>query len=77
MAYIEYKKEDYEDIGGEEERFRAVCKNGWLLPTPMAALILIAEGKKLRNGDPRLTEIIEGLIYIINTRYEEWKWTQK
>jgi hypothetical protein len=73
MREIEYKKEDYEDKGGEEERLEAVCKNGWLVPTPMSALFLISEGKKLRNGDTRLTEIIEKLIDIINERYEEWK----
>ena len=77
MADIEYEKDWYEDIGGEEERIQAVCKNGWLVPSPAAALFLILEGKKLKNGDPRLTEIIEELIDIINERYEEWKWTQK
>ena len=75
MADIEYEKDWYEDKGGEEERLRVVCENGWLVHVPMQALFLIAEGKKLKNGDPRLTEIIEKLIYIINERYEEW--TQK
>jgi len=74
MAYIEYKKDEYEDKGGEEARFRDVCENGWLKLPSSSAIFLILEGKKLRNGDPRLTEIIEKLIYIINKRYEEWKW---
>jgi len=77
MADIEYKKEDYVDKCGEEERFRDVCMNGWLVPPHMQAIFLILEGKKLKNRDLRLTEIIEKLIEIINMRYEARKWMQE
>ena len=74
MADIEYEKDWYEDKGGEEERLRAVTGNAWLRFTTLDELSLIYEGGRLRNGDSRLTEIIEKLIDIINEKYEERKW---
>jgi len=73
MADIEYEKDWYEDKGGEEERLRMVTGNAWLRFTTLDELSLICEGGRLRNGDPRLTEVIEKLICIINRKYEEWK----